>query len=359
MRILHSLRSVAVILLVTLCLDFAVTLFIPAQFLDSWLAARDRDAYIYDRNVAWHHEIRPNIETNRLWGQDTYLFKSDALGFRQGECAANNPAAEKDNTVFVVGDSFTEGLGLPFEQSFAGLLACAYRERGMAARNLGTSIYSPIIYHRKIEAAARRLDIKPREIVLFLDISDIHNDAVDYVEIDGRVYSERPTTTRRVKDFLKHNFASFGVLFELNQRLLVQHATPITVQGNELALWTVNKTLYESWGRRGLETASANLDKVVSQCAEWNCRITLVVYPWPDQIATGDRDSMQVRYWKDWSARNGVRFVDAFGSFFEGPAEEAIRQNYIPGDVHFNAAGSRAIFDTVWKVLAGDRASLE
>ena len=68
---------------------------------------------------------------------------------------------------------------------------------------------------------------------------------------------------------------------------------------------------------------------------------------------------MQVRYWKDWSARNGVRFVDAFGSFFDGPAEEAIRQYYIPGDVHFNAAGSRAIFDTVWKVLAGDRASVE
>ncbi len=266
MRIIAFLRSAATILVVTLGIDFAVTLFIPAHFLDSWLAARDCDGYIYDRTVAWHHDIRPNIETNRLWGSDTYPFKSDALGFRQGACSADNPPAEKNNAVFVVGDSFAEGLGLPFEQTFAGMLACAYRERGMVVRNLGTVIYSPIIYHRKIEEALRRLDIKPREIVVFLDISDIHNDAVDYVEIDGCVYSERSTTARRIKDFLKHNFATFGVLFELNQRYMVQHSTPITVQRNDLSRWTVDKKLYEEWGKRGRANVSANLEKIVAQC---------------------------------------------------------------------------------------------
>ncbi|HYD16053.1 MAG TPA: hypothetical protein VEA77_06600 [Hyphomicrobium sp.] len=344
---LFLLRSVAIIVAVTLALDFVVTLFIPAAMLDSWVAARDRDAQIYDRTVAWHHDIRPNLDTTRLWGQTRYPFRSDRHGFRTGRCGAEGSPLETEKTVFIVGDSFAEGLGLPFEETFAGRLACAYRERGLAASNLGTMTYSPIIYHRKIAEAARRLGHPPREIVLFLDISDIHNDAVDYVEIDGRVHSERPTLARRTKDFLKHNFTSFAVVFELNQRYLVTHAAPIRVLNNPVSRWTIDKELLAAWGERGLAKAAANLEKVVEQCRAWRCRLTLVVYPWPDQIAAGDRDSIQVRYWRDWSARHGVRFVDAFAPFFALAAEETIERYFIRGDVHFNAAGSRLIADEV------------
>jgi len=348
---MRRLSIFALIAAITLAFDFAVTLFIPASTLDSWVAARDRDAQVYDRTVAWHHDTRPNLDTTRLWGQDRFPFRSDRHGFRTGRCAAEGTPDEKDKTVFIVGDSFAEGLGLPFEDSFAGLLACALRERGLVASNLGTMGYSPLMYHRKIAEAVRRLGYPPREILLFLDISDVHNDVVDFVEIDGRVHSERPTLARRAKDFLKHNFTSFAVIFELNQRYLVTHANPMTVLNNELSRWTVDKALFAAWGERGLAANSANLEKIVEQCRAWRCRITLVVYPWPDQVAAGDRDSLQVRYWRDWSAKRGVRFIDAFGPFFSLPAEEAITRYYIRGDVHFNAAGSRLIFDEVWKTL--------
>jgi hypothetical protein len=64
----------------------------------------------------------------------------------------------------------------------------------------------------------------------------------------------------------------------------------------------------EKWGRRGLEVAGNNLDKVVDICREWECRMTLVVYPWPENVAAGDRDSIQVRHWRAWAAARGVRF---------------------------------------------------
>jgi lysophospholipase L1-like esterase len=352
---LSTLRSAAITIAITLALDFVVTLFIPAATLDSWVAARDRDAQIYDRTVAWHHDIRPNLDTTRLWGQDRYAFRSDRHGFRTGRCAAAGTPEEKDKAVLIVGDSFAEGLGLPFENAFAGLLACALRERGLVASNLGTMGYSPVIYHRKIAEAVRRLGYPPREIVLFLDISDIHNDAVDYVEIAGRVHSERPTLARRAKDFLKHNFTSFAVIFEINQRYLVTHATPMTVLNNKLSRWTVDKDLFAAWGERGLATVAANLEKVVAQCRSWNCRLTLVVYPWPDQVAAQDRDSIQVRYWRDWSARHDVRFVDAFAPFFALPADETIKRYFIRGDVHFNTEGSRLVFDAVWRAISAAR----
>lgn len=54
--------------------------------------------------------------------------------------------------------------------------------------------------------------------------------------------------------------------------------------------------------------------------------MTLVVYPYPDQIDRGDRDSLQVSYRSGWSKRHGVRFVEAFSPFFAVPKDEAWRE---------------------------------
>ena len=94
--------------------------------------------------------------------------------------------------------------------------------------------------------------------------------------------------------------------------------------GRDRARWTVDDKLLEAWGRRGLAAAAANLDKIVELCRSWSCRVTLIVYPWPDNVAANDRDSLQVRYWRDWSARHDVRFVDGFAPFFREPADRTL-----------------------------------
>ncbi len=75
--------------------------------------------------------------------------------------------------------------------------------------------------------------------------------------------------------------------------------------------------------------------------------MTLVVHPWPDNVKEGDRDSLQVRHWRDWSAARGVRFVDGFAPFFKEPVQATLHRYYIEGDVHFTAAGNRLIYETV------------
>ncbi len=107
------------------------------------------------------------------------------------------------------------------------------------------------------------------------------------------------------------------------------------------------------WGKRGLAIASDNLDKVVALCREWNCQLTLIVYPWPDNVVAGDKDSIQVRYWRSWAEQRGARFVDGFAPFFREPADATLRKYYIAGDVHFTEAGNRLIFDTVRQAVAG------
>jgi lysophospholipase L1-like esterase len=350
-RLLGYVRSTVIVVSLVLLLDFVVSLFIPASTVSNLAAARDRESGLYDLTVRYHHDLRPNLARHRIWGADAYPFVTDAYGFRTGACAGTDPAAERERTVFVIGDSFTEGLGVPFERTFAGLLACAYRAQGQVVRNLGVAGYSPVIYHRKLRAAADRLALKPRHVLLFLDISDIHNDAIDYVEQDGRIYAGKPTVQRQVVDFLKRNFMSVAIVLQLRQRLLGDRGGSIARVGNELSRWTVRDDDMRRWARRGLDVTAANLDKSVALCRQWGCELTLVVYPWPDQIVAGDRDSIQVSYWRHWAAERGVGFINAFEPFFREPTDDVLRKYYIDGDVHWTAAGHSLIFDEVRPVL--------
>ena len=108
------------------------------------------------------------------------------------------------------------------------------------------------------------------------------------------------------------------------------------------------------WGRRGLQLATENMDKIVDLCREWQCKVTVVVYPWPDDVALGDRNSIQVTHWRDWAAARCARFIDGFAGFLHEPADETVRKYYIRGDTHFNAAGHRLLFDEVRSATTGD-----
>jgi hypothetical protein len=55
--------------------------------------------------------------------------------------------------------------------------------------------------------------------------------------------------------------------------------------------------------------------------------VTLVVYPWPDNVAAGDRDG--------------------FAPFFREPAEAALRKYFIAGDTHLTNSEIACFFDEV------------
>lgn len=347
-RLVSWLRTLAVIAGVTLLLDFSITVFIPNAWLDEWRSLHSPDDVNYRTGLPWHHELKPNLSTQRYWGPIGYPFASDEFGFRTGACAANDPRQEHDNTVLVVGDSFTEGIAVPFEESFAGLLACAYRAHGMVVRNAGTLGYSPILYWRKIEESVRRLGFAPREIVVFLDMSDVHNDAVDFGDAGGAIVAQSAKPGRKIKEFLKNNFMTASLMSKL---WLMTWRAYLMPPVSALSDWTSKPEALERWGRAGLAANERNLQKIVDQCSQSKCRMTLVVYPWPPQILQGDKDSLQVRHWRTWSARHGVRFVDAFPAFFTLPPKDAVARYFIDGDVHFTAEGNRVLFDAVWPAL--------
>jgi hypothetical protein len=341
-KVLRILGQAFVILAITLALDFVLLATVFSDWKRNWADAATAytQAYI---STAYHHDLAPNAKSKRAWGNITYSWQTDRYGFRIGACAPGE--AEKDRpAIFVIGDSFVEGIGSSYEKSFAGLMACDAAKQGKAVWNLGVASYSPVIYHRKIRAAAQKLGIKPAEIYVFLDLSDIDDDANIYKVGEDGIVRSAGFNWYDLGQFILGNFATFRLLYD------VYLGSPLSMFGSlgrERARWTLDPALMAEWGRRGLELAGNNLDRIVAICREWDCRVTLVVYPWPDNVAAGDRDSIQVTHWRAWAASRNVRFIDGFALFFREPAEAVLRKYFIAGDTHFTELGNRLLFDEV------------
>ncbi len=332
--------QVLVILFITLALDFLLLATVFSGLKHHWADAATAYTHAYI-STAYDHDLAPNANSKRAWGNIVYPWRTDRYGFRTGACAPGE-ADKKRPAVFAIGDSFTEAIGSSYEKSFVGLMACDAARQGKAVWNLGVASYSPVIYFRKIELAVQRLGIKPVEIYVFLDLSDIDDDAnVYHVGADGVVTSSA-FHWFNIGQFLLGNFATFRLIYDVYLRSPLARMGSL---GRDRARWAFDPDLMKAWGRRGLKLAGRNLDRIVALCRDWNCRMTLVVYPWPDNVAAGDRDSIQVTHWRAWAAARHVRFVDGFAPFFREPAEVAIGKYFIPGDVHFTALGHRLLFN--------------
>lgn len=344
-KVLRILGQTFVILMLTLALDFVLLATVFSGMKQRWADAATAytQAYI---STDYDHDLAPNEKSQRAWGNIVYPWQTDRYGFRTGACAPGETEMDRP-AIFVIGDSFTEAIGSSYEKSFAGLMACDAAKQGKALWNLGVASYSPVIYHRKIRVAAQRLGIKPAEIYVFLDLSDIDDDAnVYHVASDGTV-SSTPFHWFHIGQFLLGNFATFRLAYDL---YLSSPFSTVAALGRERGRWPFDPALMEKWGRRGLELAGHNLDRVVDICREWDCRVTLVVYPWPESVDAGDRDSIQVTHWRAWAASRNVRFIDGFAPFFREPADLALRKYFIAGDVHFTELGHRLLFDELKRV---------
>jgi hypothetical protein len=348
-KTLRVLGQAFAVLLITLALDYVLMATVFSGMKRSWADAATAYTRAYI-STAYDHDLAPNANSTRVWGNVTYAWHTDRYGLRSGECAPGE-AQKNWPAIFVLGDSFTEAIGSTYENSFAGLMACDAAKQGKAAWNLGVASYSPAIYWRKVRSVQKRLGIKPAEIFVFLDMSDIDDDANTYHEqTDGTVSAHR-WHGYHIGQFLLGNFATFRVMYDL---FLDSPLGTYASLGRERARWTMDPELMEEWGKRGLEIAGRNLEKIVDICREWNCRMTLVVYPWPENVAAGDKNSVQVTHWRDWANSRSVRFIDGFAPFFREPGDAALRKYFIAGDVHFTAAGHRLLYDEVKRAIDGD-----
>src|SRR6266487_2791611 len=138
-------------------------------------------------NAQYHHGLAANFPGYHAWGGSHYRLSTNSLGFKDHSTRIV-PLIQDRHRVLLMGDSFTEGVGFDFDETFAGLLyrAGLNSENQVEFLNAAVASYSPIIYYQKIKHLLE-IGLHFDEVVVFSDHSDVHDEATrTYLKIADR-----------------------------------------------------------------------------------------------------------------------------------------------------------------------------
>ena len=145
-------------------------------FLGAWVISLVRPSEPFRvRHPVYHHTLKPNYDGLGRWGTWSYRICTSGEGFKTS-CAQKN-STKKEFDVAFLGDSFTEGIGLPYEQTFVGMVAA--KQPDLSIANLGVVSYSPAIYLAKLKELFAK-GYRFNHVVVFIDIGDAYDEANAY-----------------------------------------------------------------------------------------------------------------------------------------------------------------------------------
>ncbi len=328
------------------------------------------------RDAVRHHAFKPDCTAVYPWGGSWYDFSSNGLGFRD-ETVREVPLADARPRILILGDSMTEGM-LPWRDSYVGRIAAHFPQYDFL--NGAARSYSPSNYYNVTHfVLTHGYDID--EVIVFIDISDVQDEAAFYREKDASGAVTGPQSERypiswwaRTRMLIGERLFLTNHLLQSLERFLVGHGFYHLSTGPlgdafdmERGAWTyrkVNDTLpyYDGYAPLGVEGGIARekekMTRLWQEVAERNIPLSVVVYPHPAQVLHDSADSRQVRIWREWCEGKCKRFISLFPAFL------AVKQHcpsshpgcwylshFVFGDVHYNATGNALAADVIIKSL--------
>ena len=176
-RVLTILKTFFLIVFVTfftsLILDFLFGKKILELTDDFWKNTEFYGRIIRIDHSVYHHGLKPNIKMEAVQGfESNYTFCTDNHSFRY-KCDIQR---EKNFDYAFLGDSFTEGSSVSYEDSFVGIFENDSKRK---VANLGVVSYAPKIYLSKLNYYLKK-GYKFNHVVVAIDISDLYDDDVYY-----------------------------------------------------------------------------------------------------------------------------------------------------------------------------------
>ena len=124
----------------------------------------------------FHHGLLPGRESITRWGSgERYPVYTNSLGMLDAS-VREVPLVTSKHRVLFIGDSYTEGLGVPYSETFVGLLAARVNPEDVEILNGAVLSYCPKLYHLKVQFLLEEMGLEIDELFVFIDISDIQDE---------------------------------------------------------------------------------------------------------------------------------------------------------------------------------------
>lgn len=322
--------------------------------------------------VPYHHGLAPMMDVPQdRWGPLRYEVHTNSLGFKDVSARPIAMRPEGERFVFI-GDSFTEGIGVPWEQTFVGMIAAHLDDSGIEVLNAAVASYSPIIYERKIRYLIDR-GFRFDRLFVFVDLSDAQDellyepdesgDIINDLESPERLLWEEGNrrielATRGANGFRRRRWLTTLGSYSVTARALANLAErALAPESRERAealwrleltdrrtLWPLDGRLRREYADSGNARARANMSALARLARRYGFDLTVAVYPRRVQIFYDDAESLQVLFWRDWAAEEETGFINLFPCFFRDLDKDVtLHSLFIPEDAHWNAKGHAVV----------------
>ena len=300
----------------------------------------------------YHHTLAANVDTKGIWGKKKYKICTDEHGFKSNCLQRNSSGTDFD--IAFIGDSFTEAIGIEFKDSFVGLFA--EMNPNLKIVNLAVSSYSPSIYYAKVKNILES-GIYFDHLVVFVDISDIFDEAVSYKLIDNIVTDNvnlvgirKKQKFKKTKNFFIKNLSLTTYLYRFIKNISNYKSTSVFSRKKSKWTYDTNITDYGKGGPSvGIKLAINHMIKLDELLKSKNIKLSVGVYPWPAQLMHDDLIfNKHVEMWKNFCIHRCLNFINTF-PYFEQKVKKlgvlkVYKQYYLDEDIHYNKEGNKFVF---------------
>lgn len=322
-----------------------------------------------------HHSLQANCQCVRFWGNRSYSFATNNLGFRDQQ-VRDVPLTVSSPRILMLGDSFTEGMSA-WPDTYFGQIAANFPQYDFL--NGGVESYAPSNY---LNVARQLLDrgVKFDEVIVFIDISDAQDEAAFYQDknptgaVDGPAQiKHNESLYASLRSFIAEHLLVTNSIFDFLERTAVKHGWYHLNVGHgqlfdlERSAWTYRavsetqpyETGYAPLGlEAGIRKEESKMTQLWKELQQRGIPISVVVYPWPAQVAHDTIESREVTIWRDWCDGKCKRFISVFPEFFAakkacppGQAGCWYLTDFIFGDEHYSRSGNALVVHAVGESL--------
>lgn len=326
----------------------------------------------------YHHGLLPGKSELGAWGSIIYPVYTNSLGFIDSTTYKVDLAAD-NKRLLILGDSHSEGVGVPYLKTFSGRLARSLKNKGIDVLNASCISYSPKIEYLKFKYLLEKEKFIPDYIFLLIDISDLQNELV-YENFNPEDDFPRFRGFKvKLRSYLKSNSAIYYMVssiietkkqeeFRETARFFDKERTADNpVNNNTIELYSeffshfddntllsnprfhgVGEWYYDEQFRKladkGINSGQVYILKLKELCDQYNIHLVISVHPWHTQLFKGETEDYYVQRWSEFAENCGIGFLNLFPVFINGQNPVVVRDlYYIPGDNHWNEFGHEKV----------------
>ena len=325
--------------------------------------------YSLNNKNYYSYELEKNCtayETKRT--VKTYNVFTDQNGYRVSK-KKNTDIKKKEEKIVFLGDSFTYGFGVNYEDSIIG--AIKKKKINYEVINLAVPGYSPSILKVKLEQLLKR-GVKPKKIFYIMDITDVDDEANRWIVKSGLEYPVivNDKTEHEIKktfNYKKHFKMKRLLIYNLNKtiRNLRKNVNEKSFIEEDKVIGKTNAgsfthTPYDKLNKNfwikndfkvGLKNIKNRVKSISNLAQQINSEFYIVIFPWPETLEYGEGFFS----WQNFALElcqysNCKKLINAFPEFEKVKNKFTYwkKEIYFLNDIHLNPNGNLILADIIY-----------